>query len=405
MALETSAHAADERLRQQNQQLQQNVVDLPGNSRTPSPSVTATTDSSDDTLTEFTLTRVRKTTQFDGSVLPSVAIPIDVNVNDKDGNHDDYLKDVHDEDDDEDDDEALLLLDVDDAAGEDDKLRILPIIVLMTRLYEAHLMIAQVFLIGFLITIYPSAILRNGHIVFTDVYARACTVSDCVQSIFESPFAAGAELPVGTPPGLHPTWMMPTIVFCALRAARFLGGLGILATVSMCAIHDCYHHVAATVRWQASDNILKEFRRQGPSMTRDSPLAAITQTPPRYLGQRPHQNCKRRWPAALLDFAAIPAGLLYGIAPLLWAQLNHVVTNKLTYTVSAKSKTVVVVPGARGLQAVASATPRRSFERVRASMEMTRMSSTVNLPATLAANAATLAVVDEKRESSRRLHP
>lgn len=66
------------------------------------------------------------------------------------------------------------------------------------------------------------------------------------------------------------------------------------------------------------------------------------------------------------------AGLLYGIAPLLYAQLCHLVTNRLTYTVSAKSKTIVVVPS--GVSTIlSSATPRRSAERVRASMEMTRI--------------------------------
>ena len=189
-----------------------------------------------------------------------------------------------------------------DEVGEMDRLHIFPIIVLMTRLYEAHLMIAQVFLLGFLSTIYPSVLYRNGTVAFGDPYQRACTVSECMLSIFESPFAAGVQLPDNTPPGLHPSWMMPTILICAGKAARSLGLLGVIATITVCVVHDCYHHCASYTRWATSDKIYKEWRVVG------GPSQDISRAPARYLGARPHQSCRRQWPSALLDFAAIPAG-------------------------------------------------------------------------------------------------
>ncbi|PWN32208.1 uncharacterized protein FA14DRAFT_127241 [Meira miltonrushii] len=278
-------------------------------SRTPSPSVTATTDATDDTdITHINLhTPNRKITQFDSMQyaqskhLPTLNVK---GIDDTTRAHATLLSSTDGEE------IESQVQDAYDEQSDAEKLRIFPLIVLMTRLYEAHLMIAQVTLYGFFLAIYPSVIYRNAD----------------------------------TPPGLQPSWMMPTILMCATKAAHLFGGMGIAATVLMCIFHDCYH-AAATRRWASSDQLY---------------------LPSRYLGTRPYQNFARAWPAALLDFCAVPAAIMYGLAPLLWAQMNHVFTNKLTYTVSAKSKSIVIVPTIHG--------SRASLDRIRGqSVELSRL--------------------------------
>lgn len=268
-----------------------------GTSRTPSPSVTSTTlDSSEiEELDDehLILPRARKFTNFgvgtesDATIKMEVLPVIDLKLAGEE-------KDVEEG--------YLQEEDLYDDIGEVEKFRLFPFVVLMTRLYEAHLMVAQVFLFGVLNTIYPKVLYRNGTISFMDPYDRGCTVSECMLSIFESPFAAGVTLPDNTPPGLHPSWMIPTILICAGKAARYLAAVGITSTVLVCIIHDCYHHTASWTRWVNSDRIYKEAVARGGSSSR------LSRLPARYLGIRPRQSCRRQWPKALLDFAAIPAG-------------------------------------------------------------------------------------------------
>lgn len=351
------------------------VTDIASSSRTPSPSVTATTDATDDSdITHINLQiQNRKVTQFDGNMqysqskqLPTLNIK---GIDDTTRAHATLLSSTDGEE------IESQVQDAYDEQSETEKLRIFPLIVLMTRLYEAHLMIAQVTLYGFFLAIYPSVIYRNGHVAFTDPFNRKCTVSDCMLSIFESPFAAGVDLPADTPPGLQPSWMMPTILMCATKAAHLFGGMGIAATVLMCIFHDCYH-AAATRRWSNSDQLYREwsFAQRNNHHQYDQRLSPYgpppsqhqRKVPSRYLGTRPYQNFARAWPAALLDFCAVPAAIMYGLAPLLWAQMNHVFTNKLTYTVSAKSKSIVIVPTIHG--------SRASLDRIRGqSVELTRL--------------------------------
>lgn len=205
------------------------------------------------------------------------------------------------------------------------------ILVLLTRLYEAHLVVAHVFLSMFVLTLLPAVIYRNGTISLLDPYGRKCTWAMCKHALQVTPFAATADLLASHPPGLQPFWMMPDILICSIQLARFLGALGIVATIAMCVIHDFYHAEACTHRWCRSEAALSAWYTRGGSGM-----------PAGYLGIRAHQVSARKWPRALFDYTAIPAGLLYGIFPLLYSQLRHLVTNKLTYVVSAKGKNVVI---------------------------------------------------------------
>lgn len=228
------------------------------------------------------------------------------------------------------------------------------ILVLVTRLYEAHLMVAHVFLIMFVLTIFPAAILRNGTISVVTPFERSCSWTICKHALTITPFAATASLPEDLAPGLHPYWMMPDILFCSMKAARTLGALAISFTIFMCVINDFYHHEAAVLRWERSEDALLQWQLEGNGQRMSG----------RYLGIRAKQLAKRKWPMALFDYSAIPAGLLYGILPLLYAQIQHLVTNRMTYVVSAKGKNLVVP--------VTEETLRRSVDVSRNSMSMGR---------------------------------
>lgn len=139
----------------------------------------------------------------------------------------------------------------------------------------------------------------------------------------------------------------------------------------MCGLHDFYHKAASETRWRESDAVLRAWREGG----------SVGRTPARYLGIRSAQVYQRRWPKGIFDFLAIPAGLMYGVAPMLYAQLCHLHTDRLTYTVSAKSKTVVLATPFNGeaelrLSVDANGGARRSLDmgRGRISVEIGRRS-------------------------------
>lgn len=232
------------------------------------------------------------------------------------------------------------------------------ILVLLTRLYEAHQMIAHVFLLMFLLTLFPAVVHRNGTVSIWESWGRKCTLEKCILGLTITPFSATADgIPKDLAPGLQPFWMMPDIIICAISIARTLGALGILATVCQCVLHDFYHQEAATLRWTRSDLILAEWKNSGSQ----GPL------PIGYLGLRGRAHAERKWPRALLDFTAIPAGLLYGVLPLLYAQLHHLISNRMNYVVSAKGRNVVIPVSTEVLRRSMelSGVARRSLNRSR----------------------------------------
>lgn len=326
----------------------------PDERRTPSPSTTSSTAySTDDTLADQHGRPVRKVGQLD---IPHAPAPVHAKVHFE---ADEPEADAHDSED-KNEGRPFLLEEtlVDDTANP--ARRWFRIVVLLTRLYEAHLMVAHVFLIMFVLTLFPAVVHRNGNISIWEPWGRHCTLAKCLHAIEVTPFAATADLPTDLPPGMQPFWMMPDIVMCAIRGARVMGLLAILSTVAMCILHDYYHQEAASLRWVRSDAVLAQWQREGSS----GPM------PARYLGRRATQVSHRKWPMALLDYAAIPAGLLYGVLPLLYAQLHHLTTNKMNYVVSAKGKKVVVP--------VTTEVLRRSMDASRNSAGLPRSSLTLS---------------------------
>ena len=232
------------------------------------------------------------------------------------------------------------------AVVEDRSVRVYRFVVLMLRLYEAHAMIAQFFLLFGVLSFYPSVIYQDGSIQYGNPSGQPFSFARCIESILHHPYmssAAGAKtIEWAKTTDKTPIWIMPEAILCAKQLAGLIGLVGVIATISMFLFYDMYHHVCGNERWRQSENIrqivLRERNRQGAVTSADRPA----DMPARYLGIRPSQTYERKWPMALIDLLAFPSALFYGIAPLIWAQLNHLATNKLTYTVSAKGKGLVV---------------------------------------------------------------
>ncbi|KZP01101.1 hypothetical protein CALVIDRAFT_474773, partial [Calocera viscosa TUFC12733] len=228
--------------------------------------------------------------------------------------------------------------------------RLWPMVVLMSRLYEAHLMIAHFFLMVTLMNLYPSVVYSNGSFALMN-FMRAPTLA---WAMFRTPYAGtppsavaaaasawgwllgGAPLPTGA----SVVWVMPDLVAASLKLCKVLSAAGFAFSVVMVLMHDLYHREAAGVRWDASARASASYCIPGEPEEEEklggTDDEAALNFPPRYLGIRPHQTSRRRLPFCMLDFLAIPCGLAFGVAPLIVAQFRHIWTNKLTYTVSAK---------------------------------------------------------------------
>jgi hypothetical protein len=56
------------------------------------------------------------------------------------------------------------------------------------------------------------------------------------------------------------------------------------------------------------------------------------------LGIPPRPRSDRRLPWCWLDYLAMPGSLIFGVGPLLYAQVCHLWTDRLAYKVSAKPR-------------------------------------------------------------------
>ncbi|EJU00733.1 hypothetical protein DACRYDRAFT_100772 [Dacryopinax primogenitus] len=228
--------------------------------------------------------------------------------------------------------------------------RIWPMLVLLSRLYEAHIMIAHFFLMVTIMNFYPSVVYSNGSFALMNYF----TAPSLAWSMFRTPYAAtppaaavaasawgwllgGAPLPTGA----SVVWVMPDLVAASLKACKLISGAGFAFSVVMVLMHDFYHREAAGKRWDASARASASYAIPGEELDEEEKIASSSEEaalsfPPQYLGIRPHQTSRRHLPWCMLDFVAIPCGLAFGVAPLIVAQFRHVWTNKLMYTVSAK---------------------------------------------------------------------
>jgi hypothetical protein len=224
--------------------------------------------------------------------------------------------------------------------------RLFPFFTLASRLYEAHFMIAHLFVLILVSNLYPTVAFSDGSISyvnlgrsltdfrFYDLITAPMSVSALSPKIalvgwFRIPLLASSSAEsVGT------VWILPDIVAFAFLVVGIVGKIGPLATILACIFHDYYHHQGTTVRW--GNSALAEAGALIKRDDKDIEGDAAVPFNSRYLGIRPTQTSSREWPGALLDFLAIPAAVVIGLVPLVYAQFRHLWTDRLTYVVSAK---------------------------------------------------------------------
>ncbi|RXK36761.1 hypothetical protein M231_05996 [Tremella mesenterica] len=117
------------------------------------------------------------------------------------------------------------------------------------------------------------------------------------------------------PPGLVPSLVIfqddVLLVNWAIGVADKLRSLLLPMTLVLLLLLDRYHQQCVLHRWT-------------------TPGASER------LGQQSSSRSYRKFPLSLLDFFGFPAGIIFGVIPLLHAQTLHLFTNRLTYKVSFK---------------------------------------------------------------------
>ncbi|KAG8833719.1 hypothetical protein FRC17_010182 [Serendipita sp. 399] len=194
-----------------------------------------------------------------------------------------------------------------------DRTRWLPILILLVRLYEAHLMIGHFVILVSIIVFWPP--LRD---LFKGTY------------VFSTPKADFWNWSV-----IEDRWSWKDkdrVLNTAIELSWRMGVFGFFCTIVIWIYHDRYHMEAC-----------KRWTRQNPSASKDSEknietFGADTSAgfDPFDLGLRPSPFSERKLPTCLYEYVAMPGGLVFGAIPLLYSQFCHLWTNKLAYTVSAK---------------------------------------------------------------------
>ncbi|CCA74010.1 hypothetical protein PIIN_07964 [Serendipita indica DSM 11827] len=202
-----------------------------------------------------------------------------------------------------------------------DRTRLLPILVLLIRLYEAHLMIGHFVILVSIIVFWPP--LRD---LFQGTY------------VFSTPKADFWNWSV-----IEDRWSWKDkdrVLNTAIELSWRLGVLGALATVIIWIYHDRYHMEACS-RW-TRQHPTKQVAGQPPmSATSEKNLEIFgTDNSAGFdahdLGLRPSPFSERKLPRSLYEYVSMPGGLLFGAIPLLYSHFWHLWTDKLAYTVSAK---------------------------------------------------------------------
>ena len=146
-----------------------------------------------------------------------------------------------------------------------------------------------------------------------------------------------------------------TISFC-----HKLSALGAISTIITFLFHDLYHREAGK-RWTSAKVATRLQHRVTPStssahgkdkdstapvseleaglLSRAGGMGALDAQPPFDqfdLGIPPAPHSVRKMPWCFFDYLAVPGGLVFGVAPLIYAQVCHLWTDRLAYKVSAK---------------------------------------------------------------------
>ena len=207
------------------------------------------------------------------------------------------------------------------ASSNNNNLRVLSITLLLLRLYEAHMMICHLVILVVSLIIWPAVQYRlQLHLV-------------------SQPSVLGYNLlGSGTP---HTEWSLARdqVLSSSIRLSQYLSLIGSIGTVFMCICYDLYHREAC-LRWDESTRLLSKDESALMTEENDDIEASAADPKPPFdpmdLGIRPSPFSRRNLPWCLFDYIAIPAGLFFGVAPLIYAQVCQIWTDRLVYRVSGK---------------------------------------------------------------------
>lgn len=241
------------------------------------------------------------------------------------------------------------------------KLRVWRIVLLLLRLYEAHLMISHLVILVVPLIIWPA------------VQYRLQLLMASKTSIYN---LSGPETP---PLDRMAPWSLARdqVLSSSIRLSQYLSLVGSIGSVVMCICYDLYHREMC-LRWVESATerrngsrtstfatilyylpstlsralssptqeestmlLSKDERALMTEENDDDDIEASAADPkppfnPMDLGIRPSPFSRRNLPWCLFDYIAIPAALFFGVAPLIYAQVCQIWTDRLVYRVSGK---------------------------------------------------------------------
>ncbi|KAJ1556691.1 hypothetical protein HK405_002123, partial [Cladochytrium tenue] len=132
------------------------------------------------------------------------------------------------------------------------------------------------------------------------------------------------------------------VVDAALAACFWLRLLCLVPNTAMIFYYEKYHAWVGFHRWALQDPtynpaVRERARDIAASLKVVIPAAEVAFGKVQHLGLRPSLAYARRFPTCVFDWLAVPiAGLLFYVIPQFDAQLSHLFTNALVYTVAAK---------------------------------------------------------------------
>lgn len=228
-------------------------------------------------------------------------------------------------------------------------IKVFPFVVVGARMYEAHIMLAHLFILLNALIVIPKLTIQLDAQLASQSLAWGRAAIDKSGAI-----GAGAVAGAGFFSTLTAWSTTNGILPQTISICNKLGAIGALSTVVTFLFHDLYHREAGK-RWTSAKTATRLSHRVTPSTSsahgKDSNEleagllsrsggAGLSDSQPPFdqfdLGIPPAPHSVRRIPWCFLDYLAVPGGLVFGVAPLLYAQVCHLWTDRLAYKVSAK---------------------------------------------------------------------
>lgn len=235
-------------------------------------------------------------------------------------------------------------------------IKVFPFVVLAARMYEAHIMLAHLFILINALMVLPKLTIQLDSQLASQSLSWGRAAVEGGTSIGAGSVASIGFFSTLTAWSLSNTILPQTIALC-----NKLGAIGAFSTVITFLFHDLYHREAGK-RWTSAKVATRLTHRVTPStssahgkdvasmagpvneleaglLSRSGGAGSSDAQPPFDqfdLGIPPAPHSVRKVPWCFLDYLAVPGGLVFGVAPLLYAQVCHLWTDRLAYKVSAK---------------------------------------------------------------------